>query len=108
MGPEAAKTFDKALNHPTATPIQIHQTARQLMASGKKDQAVRVFQFNAKRFPNQWPVHVGLMRAYAATGDKKKALDEARLALAQAPDDGNKKNLQNQVKLLEQGKDLSN
>ena len=47
---------------------------------------MRVFQFNAKRFPNQWPVHVGLMRGYAAMGDTKKALQEAKLALPQAPD----------------------
>ena len=85
---EAKKTFEKAVNHPTTTAIQIHQAARQLLAGGKKDEAVRLFQLNAKRFPNQWPVHVGLMRAYAATGDKKKALAEAKLALAQAPDAG--------------------
>lgn len=104
---ESAKTFDKALNHPTARPVQIHQAGRQLLASGNKEQALRVFQFNAKRFPNQWPVHVGLMRGYAAMGDKKKALEEARLALAQAPDEGNRKNLQGLVKLLEEGKDIN-
>jgi hypothetical protein len=107
LGPEAAKTFDKALNHPAASPIQIHMAGRQLLTSGKKEQALRVFQQNAKRFPNQWPVHVGLMRGYAATGDKKKALEEARLALAQAPDEGNKKNLQNLIKQLEEGKDIN-
>ncbi len=104
---EAAKTFDKALNHPGAQPVQIHMAARQLMAAGNKDQAMRVFQFNAKRFPNQWPVHVGLMRGYAAMGDKKKALEEAKLALAQAPDEGNRKNLQGLVKQLEEGKDIN-
>jgi DUF2911 family protein len=106
-GEDAVKTFDKALNHPTANPIQIHLAGRQLLASGKKEQALRVFQLNAKRFPNQWPVHVGLMRGYAATGDKKKALEEGRLALAQAPDEGNKKNLQNLVKQLEEGKEIN-
>src|SRR5262245_45327124 len=83
---EAAATFQKAYNHVTATPIRIHQAARALQAEGKKDEAVKLYLLNAKRFPNQWPVHVGLMRAYAATGDTKKALSEARLAAAQAPD----------------------
>jgi hypothetical protein len=64
-------------------------------------------QFNAKRSPNQWPVHVGLMRGYAAMGDKKKALAEAKLAVAQAPDEGNRKNLQGLVKQLEEGKDIN-
>ncbi|HEY6930264.1 MAG TPA: DUF2911 domain-containing protein [Thermoanaerobaculia bacterium] len=104
---DAAKTFEKAINHPTATPIQIHGAARQLLTDGKKDEAVRVFQLNAKRYPNQWPVHVGLMRAYSAQGDYKKALAEAKLAVVQAPDAGNKKNLENSIKLLEQGKDVN-
>jgi hypothetical protein len=104
---ESQKTFDKALNHPTAQPILIHQAGRTLIAAGNKEQAMRVFQFNAKRFPNQWPVHVGLMRGYAAMGDKKKALEEGKLALAQAPDEGNRKNLQGLVKQLEEGKDIN-
>jgi hypothetical protein len=101
---EAAKTFDKAINHPTATPVTIHVAARQLLTAGKKDQAIKLFQLNAKRYPNQWPVHVGLMRGYAAAGDAKKALEEAKLAVAQAPDEGNKKNLQTMIKQLEEGK----
>jgi hypothetical protein len=104
---DAAKNFDKAINHPTADAIQIHGAARQLLADGKKEEAMRVFQLNAKRFPNQWPVHVVLMRGYAALGDKKKALAEAKLALPQAPDAGNKKNLENMIKLLEEGKDVN-
>lgn len=104
---EAAKTFDKALNLPTTRPVEIHMAARQLLTAGNKEQAIRVFQFNAKRFPDQWPVHVGLMRAYAATGDKTKALQEARLAAAQAPDEANRKNLQGLIKQLEEGKDIN-
>jgi hypothetical protein len=104
---DAKKTFEKAVNHRTATPVQIHQAARQLMTSGKKEEAIRLFQLNAKRFPNQWPVHVGLMRGYAAAGDKKKALEEAKLALAQAPDEGNKKNLERLIQQLQEGKDIN-
>lgn len=101
---EAAKTLDKALHHPTATVLQIHVAGRQLLAEGKKEQALVIFQLNAKRYPDQWPVHVGLMRGYSAMGDQKKALQEARLALAQAPDEGNRKNLKSLVEQLEAGK----
>jgi hypothetical protein len=104
---EAAKTFQKAIHHPTADPIQIHQAARQLLTEGKKQEALKLFQLNAERFPNKWPVHVGLMRGYAAAGDNKKALAEARLAVAQAPDEGNKKNLQTMIRLLEEGKEIN-
>jgi Protein of unknown function (DUF2911) len=105
--PEAAKTFDKAIQHPTAQPLQIHLAARQLLTDGKKQEALQVFQLNAKRFPNQWPVHVGLMRGYSAVGDRKKALEEAKLALAQAPDEPNRKNLQGLIRQLEEGKDIN-
>ncbi len=104
---DAAKTFDKAINHPTTTPLQIHFAARQLMTDGKKQDAIKLFQLNAKKYPNQWPVHVGLMRGYSAMGDKKKALEEAKLALAQAPDSGNKKNLEGLIKQLEEGKEIN-
>jgi tetratricopeptide (TPR) repeat protein len=104
---EARKSFEAAVNSPTATPILIHQKARQLQASGKKDEAVKLYQLNAKRFPNQWPVHVGLMRAYAATGDTKKAVAEGKLALAQAPDEANKKNLEGLIKKLEAGQEIN-
>jgi hypothetical protein len=104
---DAAKTFEKAINHSTATPIQIHGAGRQLLTDGKKEEAMKVFQLNAKRYPNQWPVHVGLMRGYSAMGDTKKALAEAKLALPQAPDAGNRKNLEGMIKLLEQGKDVN-
>jgi len=103
---DAAKTLEKALASPTATPVSIHYLGRQLQAEGKKDEAIRIYQLNAKRFPKQWPVNVGLMRAYAAMGEKKKALDYAKLAAAEAPDPINKKNLENMVKLLEEGKDI--
>ncbi|MEO8191592.1 MAG: DUF2911 domain-containing protein [Acidobacteriota bacterium] len=104
---EAAKTFERAMNHGSAEPVQIHQAGRQLLAEGKKEEALRVFQLNARRFPDKWPVHVGLMRGYAAVGNRKKALDEARLAVSSAPDGGNRKNLEGIVKLLEEGKDIN-
>jgi len=104
---EAAKTLEKALANPTATPIAIHLLGRRLQAEGKKNDAIRVFQTNAKRFPGQWPVNVGLMRAYAATGDTKKAIEYGKLAIAQAPDPGNKKNLETMVRQLEEGKPIN-
>ena len=68
---EAAKTKEAALKVPTAKPIEIHVVGRQLLTAGKKEEAMKVFEFNAQRFPDQWPTHVGLMRGYAAMGDTK-------------------------------------
>lgn len=106
MEAEAAKTQAKALADPAASPLEIHLVGRQLLAEGKKQEAVKIFEYNAQRFPNQWPVHVGLMRGYAAVGENKKALDEAKLAMKQAPDEANRKNLERLVHQLESGKSI--
>jgi tetratricopeptide (TPR) repeat protein len=85
----------------------LHQAGRQLLAQGKKDEALKVFELNAKRHPNAWPVNVGLARGYSAVGRYKDALKHAKLALAQAPDDQNKKTLAEGIKKLEAGKDMN-
>ena len=104
---EAAKSHQQALDDASVTPQEIHGYARRLQAQGKKDEAIRIFQLNARRFPDRWPVHVGMMRAYAAQGKFADAAREARLALAQAPDEGNKRSLQGMLEKLEQGKDIN-
>ena len=60
-----------------------------------------MFELNAKRHPNAWPVNVGLARGYAAVGRTEEALKYAKLAVAQAPDEVNKKNLKKMVEDLE-------
>lgn len=104
---EAKATREKALNHVTAGATDLHQYARTALARGQKDEAVRVWQLNAKRHPNEWPVNVGLARAYSATGNYKEALKYAKLAAAEAPDDLNKKSLTDAVKKLEAGQDIN-
>jgi len=107
MSADAVKTRDRAMNHPTATAVQLHMYGRQLQQQGKKEQALAVYELNAKRHPNEWPVNVGLARGYSAAGRFKDALKYAKLAEAQAPDDTNKKNLQQGIAKLEQGKDMN-
>ncbi|HEX3526166.1 MAG TPA: DUF2911 domain-containing protein [Thermoanaerobaculia bacterium] len=99
---DAAKNRQLAIQNPLANPIEIHLYARQLQAQGQNEEALKVFEANAKRFPNQWPVHVGLARGYAGVGKKKEALAEARLALPQAPDEPNKKSLAGMIQKLEE------
>jgi len=101
---EAEKTFQKAINYPGATPLDLHQYGRQLLAAGEKDKALMVFETNAKLHPNVWPVNVGLARGYAAVGRTQEAIKYAKLAVQQAPDEGNKKNLQKMIEDLEAGK----
>ena len=100
---EARKTMDKALNLPGTTPLEIHQYARSLQAQKKNEEAMKVFQLNAKRFPDAWPVHLGLARGHAALGHKKEALAEARLAVKQAPDETSRKNVEALIQQIEGG-----
>ena len=102
---EAKATGERAVNHPTASAVQIHQYARTLLTQGKKEDALKVWELNAKRYPNQWPVNVGLARGYSAVGRHKDALKYAKLALAQAPDDINRRSIEAGIKKLEAGQD---
>jgi tetratricopeptide (TPR) repeat protein len=104
---DATATRAKAMEHPTASQFDLHQYGRQLLAKGQKEDALKVFELNAKRHPNMWPVNVGLARGYSAVGRYKDALKYAKLALAQAPDDQNKTVLTEGIKKLEAGKDMN-
>ena len=79
---------------------------RQLLSQKKTAEAMAVFQKNYTKYKGAWPTNVGMMRGYSATGDLKKALEHAKLALAQAPDEQNKKALEQAVKTLSEGKQL--
>ena len=104
---DAKAAMEVALKLPGTTPLEIHQYGRQLLAAKKNAEALAVFQMHAERNGDAWPVHVGLARAYSATGDTQKALEHAKKALAQAPDPVNKKSLEDMVETLSAGKALS-
>ena len=101
---EAKKTMELALSNPSAGPVDIHMYGRRLQQEKKNEEAMKVFEMNAKRFPNQWPVHVGLARGHFALGHRDKALAEARLALPQAPDEPNKKGVEKLIQQIEASK----
>jgi tetratricopeptide (TPR) repeat protein len=100
---EAKPIMQAALHSPATTPIEIHQYGRQLLGEKKIDEAMQVFEYNAARNGDAWPVHVGLARGYAAKGDTKQALEHARKALPQAPDDQNRKILEAMIDSLAKG-----
>jgi hypothetical protein len=104
---EAAKTREKALNHGSATAIDIHQYARGLLAEGKIDEALKVFQLNARRYPNVWPTEWGLARGYSAKKNFTEAIRHAKLAIPQAPNEPNRKNIEDSIKKMEQNQDIN-
>ncbi len=103
---EARKIMETAVRLPGTTPLEIHQYGRQLITAKKNKEALEMFQLNAQRNGDAWPVHVGLARGYAATGDLAKALEHARKALEQAPDPVNRQSLEGMVKAFSQGENI--
>lgn len=102
---EAEKIMADALDK--ATVQELHQYGRQLIGDKKPAKALEVFQLNHQKNGDTWPVHVGLARGYSANGDTKKALEHAKIALKQAPDDLNRQNLEGMVRTLSEGKPLA-
>ena len=89
------------------TMADVHMYGRQLMQSGRKSDAISVFEQNAKKFPNQFTTNVGMTRASSAKGDYKAALKYAKAAQAQAPDKVNADNVAKMIEKLEKGQDVN-
>jgi hypothetical protein len=107
--PDEAKTLmQTALKLPGTTPLEIHQYGRTLLNAKQSKEALEVFKYNAERNGDTWPVHVGLARGYAAVGDTQQALEHAKKAAEQAPDDLNRQSLQAMIKNLSEGKNNIN
>jgi tetratricopeptide (TPR) repeat protein len=102
---EAKKVMDEAL--PLGTMLDVHFYGRQLLNLKQADEAMKVYQLNYKKHPNQFTTNVGLARAYSAKGDYKKALTYMKAALPQAPDDGNKTHVEGMIKKLSDGQDVN-
>jgi Tfp pilus assembly protein PilF len=104
---EGQETLTRAVNHATATAIAVHGLGRQLIGGGPRELALKVFEENHKRHAGAWPTEVGLARGYSAVGQYEKALQHAKVALEQAPDDQNRNNLKGFIQRLAEGKDIN-
>ena len=92
---------------PLGTMLDVHFYARQLMTMNQAVEAYKVFKANFDKFPNQFTTNVGMGRALSSKGEYKKALVYARAALPQAPDERNKKSVEEMISKLERGQDIN-
>ncbi len=102
---ESKKVMDEAL--PMATILQIHGYGRQLITAGDKDKALEIFELNAEKNPDTWPVNYGLARGYSAKGDYKTALKYLEKALENAPAQPSKDRVQANIDKLKKGEDIN-
>jgi len=97
----ASKTIDRAMASGGVTASAMHGFARQLQGIGRPKDAMRVFETNAKRFAGAWPTAFGLARGYDGLGETVKAIAAAKKALATAPDEPNRRNIEAFIARLE-------
>lgn len=100
-GDEAAVVIKSAL--PKAAMQEVHMYGRRLLQQKKAAEALEIFLYNHKTYPNEFTTLAGLTRGYAANNDAKKALKYAKLALPLAPNDLNKQAVQAMIEKLEKG-----
>mgnify|MGYP003383106439 CR=1 FL=1 len=75
-----------------ATNAQLNTYAYQLANGGKLDEAVRMFELNAKRHPTDPNVHDSLGEGYMMAGNKEAAIKSFKKSLGMNPSDGVKAN----------------
>ncbi|MEO5592308.1 MAG: tetratricopeptide repeat protein, partial [Chitinophagaceae bacterium] len=91
---------------PLATVQEVHLYGRSLLAQKKPKEAFDIFKMNYDKNPGVFTTNVGMVRAYSAIGNYKKALELAQKALPQS-DAVNKPSLERMIKLLQEGKDVN-
>jgi hypothetical protein len=85
--PEADAVMDKALTLPDVAMFRIHFYGAGLLRGSRAGRAVKVFQLNLQRHPEEkfW-TYLDLARAYTALGDKANAIKNWEIAIANAPE----------------------
>ena len=103
--PQADSTMNEALLIATAN--QYSAYGRILLTQKRNDKAMEVFTASQKRYGDILGVNMGLMSGYSAKGDFKNAIKYAEKAIAQAPNEAAKKQLEGQLAKLKEGKDIN-
>lgn len=103
--PEADSTMNEALLIATAN--QYTAYGRILIGQKRADKALEVFKASQKRYGDIFGVNSGLVNGYSAKGDFKNALKHAEKAMAQAPDEAAKKQMEANIAKLKEDKDIN-
>ncbi len=80
---------------------------RALIAQKRHDRAMEIFKMNQQKNGDTYFVNFGYMFGYSAKGDYKNAIVYAQKALVQATNDGAKKQLEENIAKLREGKDIN-
>ena len=103
---EADAVMEEAVRVPGTDVLQIHMYGTSLLAAGRKDKAMEIFQFNRQQHPqDEFVTYIGLARGYTALGDKANAIKNWEFALQHVPEDSKSfvPTIQNAIKKLKEG-----
>jgi tetratricopeptide (TPR) repeat protein len=103
---EADKVMQGALQSPGTAVVDLYQYEMQLLREKRNELAVKTFETSRKQHPTEkfW-TSLGLARGYTAVGDKKNAIANWELVLANIPPNlaGNAPRWQEALKKLKEG-----
>ena len=101
---EAEAAMANALQ--AATPLNLHNYARQLIAQGEPKKAMEIFKMNSEKNPDAWFIDIGMARGYSALGEYKKAAESMRAAIPKAPEQ-QRQVYENLAKQLDNGESIN-
>ncbi len=102
---EADVIMDKAVKHPTASPLGIFFYARGLLRLDKNEKAMEIFKYNQQHYPEEkFFTNWGLALGNTAVGDKKNAIINWETMLKNVPNNmkGRIPSFQQQLQKLKQ------
>jgi len=102
---EAEKVMQEALS--MGAVFEIHGYGRELIEQDKKDEALKIFLYNAKKHPNEWPVNYGVAKAYAAKADYKTAIQYLNKSIKNNKQERRQTFLAQKLEQLKKGEDIN-
>ncbi len=102
---EAEKLMNEALA--IGSVFEIYQYAATLLKEGKHKEALHTFEFNAEKFPDEWPVNYGLATAYSAMEDYKAATKYINLEIKNNANERRASFLNQKLELLKKGEGIN-
>ena len=102
---EADKLMESAITLPGTEPVDVYRYGMQLLNEKRNTAAMKIFEANRKQHPTeQFWTSLGLARGYTAAGDKKNAIANWEILLANVPENlaGNKPRWQDALKKLKE------
>jgi tetratricopeptide (TPR) repeat protein len=102
---EADKLMETALTLPGTEPVDVYRYGMQVLGEKRNAAAMKIFETNRKQHPTEkfW-TSLGLARGYTAVGDRKNAIANWEMLLANTPENlaGNKARWQDALKKLKE------